>query len=315
MRGFIAAIERSFGVVARRGHPRAAGRGVRSAAVGPIIPLRGAWVGQTAPDDPGSASVATDGAATGACAGGEPERAVDEQETVDGVRVERDGGVATVVLDRPAAMNSMTTPTKVALLAALQDVADDAAVRCVVLTGTGRAFSVGQDLREHAQVLDSGDLSSLWSTVPTHYNPISRLLATMPKPVVAAVNGVAAGAGASFAMAADLRLVGASAGFNLAFTGIGLSADSGSTWYLPRLVGTGRAMDLLLRPARSGRRRPSPSAWPPRSSPTTRSRPGPPRWPRRWPRAPRSPTRRCGPRWRSRPRTTSTRRSPTSPTR
>ncbi|MGJ7442322.1 enoyl-CoA hydratase/isomerase family protein [Aquipuribacter sp. MA13-6] len=164
------------------------------------------------------------------------------------VRVETTGAVATVVLDRPAAMNSMTTPVKVALLAALEQVAADDAVRCVVLTGTGRAFSVGQDLREHAEVLDSGDLTSLWSTVPTHYNPISTLLASMPKPVVAAVNGVAAGAGASFAMAADLRLVGSSAGFNLAFTGIGLSADSGSTWYLPRLVGSGRAMDLLLRP-------------------------------------------------------------------
>ncbi|WP_380166137.1 enoyl-CoA hydratase/isomerase family protein [Jannaschia sp. R86511] len=164
------------------------------------------------------------------------------------VRVETAGAVATVVLDRPAAMNSMTTATKVALLAALEQVAADDTVRCVVLTGTGRAFSVGQDLREHAEVLGSGDLSSLWATVPTHYNPISTLLATMPKPVVAAVNGVAAGAGASFAMAADLRLLGASAGFNLAFTGIGLSADSGATWYLPRLVGGGRAMDLLLRP-------------------------------------------------------------------
>ncbi len=171
-----------------------------------------------------------------------------EQSSPAGVRVDVVGAVATVVLDRPGAMNSMTTPTKVALLAALEQVAADESVRCVVLTGTGRAFSVGQDLREHAEVLASGDLSSLWATVPAHYNPVSTLLATMPKPVVAAVNGVAAGAGASFAMAADLRLVAGSAGFNLAFTGIGLSADSGATWYLPRLVGTGRAMDLLLRP-------------------------------------------------------------------
>lgn len=168
------------------------------------------------------------------------------------VRTELDGAVATVVLDRPAAMNSMTTPTKQQLLAALRDVAADDAVRCVVLTGTGRAFSVGQDLKEHAEVLASGDLSSLWSTVPEHYNPVSLLLATMAKPVVASVNGVAAGAGASFAMAADVRLVAASAGFNLAFTGIGLSADSGATWYLPRLVGAGRAMDLLLRPRTVG---------------------------------------------------------------
>jgi 2-(1,2-epoxy-1,2-dihydrophenyl)acetyl-CoA isomerase len=134
------------------------------------------------------------------------------------------------------------------LLAALLEVAEDDAVRCVVLTGTGRAFCVGQDLREHAEVLARGDLDALWSTVPEHYNPISLTLATMPKPVVAAVNGVAAGAGASFAMACDLRLVAQGAGFNLAFTGIGLSADSGSTWFLPRLVGAGRATDLLLRP-------------------------------------------------------------------
>lgn len=201
-----------------------------------------------------SASVsATTGPVTGPTEDGE--RGVNQQDSPPEdapVRVVTTGAVATVVLDRPAAMNSLTTPVKVALLAALQQVAADDTVRCVVLTGTGRAFSVGQDLREHAEVLASGDLTSLWATVPEHYNPISTLLATMPKPVVAAVNGVAAGAGASFAMAADLRLVASTAGFNLAFTAVGLSADSGATWYLPRLVGTGRAMDLLLRPRTVG---------------------------------------------------------------
>ena len=164
------------------------------------------------------------------------------------VRVDRAGAVATVVLDRPEAMNALDTPTKEQLLGAVRAVAEDETVRCVVLRGNGRAFSVGQDLREHAEILVSGQLERLWATVPEHYNPVAELLATMPKPVVAAVNGVAAGAGASFAMAADVRLVAASAGFNLAFTGIGLSADSGCTWWLPRLVGHGRAMDLLLRP-------------------------------------------------------------------
>lgn len=164
------------------------------------------------------------------------------------VRVDRLGAVATVVLDRPAALNALDTATKEQLLGAVREVADDATVRCVVLRGTGRAFCVGQDLREHAEVLASGQLDRLWDTVPEHYNPVAELLATMAKPVVAAVNGVAAGAGASFAMAADIRLVAASAGFNLAFTGVGLSADSGCTWWLPRLVGHGRAMDLLLRP-------------------------------------------------------------------
>ena len=85
-------------------------------------------------------------------------------------------------------------------------------------------------------------------TVTEHYNPTAIALATMHKPVIAAVNGVAAGAGASFVFAADIRLVAASAGFNLAFTQVGLSADSGASWWLPRLVGHTRAMDLLLNP-------------------------------------------------------------------
>jgi 2-(1,2-epoxy-1,2-dihydrophenyl)acetyl-CoA isomerase len=168
-----------------------------------------------------------------------------------GVAVERAGGVATVVLDRAAAMNALDTATKVALREAVRGVAADETVRCVVLTGRGRAFCVGQDLREHAALLRSGD-PSVWRTVEDHYNPVAEALATMPKPVVAAVNGVAAGAGAAFAMAADIRLVAASAGFNLAFAAVGLSADSGSSWWLPRLVGVGRALDLLLRPRTVG---------------------------------------------------------------
>src|SRR3954447_9595762 len=156
-------------------------------------------------------------------------------------------GVATLTLNRPDAMNSLDGATKEALLAAAQQVADDQAVRCVVLTGTGRAFCVGQDLREHVRLLGEG-AAALWTTVPEHYNPIALALATMPKPVVAAVNGVAAGAGAAFTFAADVRLVAESAGFNLAFTGIALSADSGSSWWLPRLVGVAKAKELLLMP-------------------------------------------------------------------
>lgn len=163
------------------------------------------------------------------------------------VVVERAAGVATVRFNRPEAMNSLDTPTKVALLEALQDVASDPGVRCVVLTGSGRAFCVGQDLKEHIKLLQAED-QSLWRTVPEHYNPIVTLLATMDKPVIAAVNGVAAGAGAAFAMAADLRIVADTAGFNLAFVGIALSCDSGSSWSLPRLVGTAKAKELLLLP-------------------------------------------------------------------
>ena len=115
------------------------------------------------------------------------------------VVIERDGGVATVRFNRPDAMNSLSVATKEALLAALTEVAEDHDVRCVVLTGTGRAFCVGQDLREHVGLL-KGEDPSLWETVPRHYNPVVELLATMDKPVVAAINGVAAGAGAAFAM-------------------------------------------------------------------------------------------------------------------
>ena len=156
-------------------------------------------------------------------------------------------GVATVTFNRPEAMNAMDTPSKTLLLAALRQVADDPAVRCVVLTGLGRAFCVGQDLREHISLLSSRD-PSLWSTVPEHYNPIIELLSTMNKPVIAAINGIAAGAGASFAFAADLRIIVDTGGFNLAFAGIALSCDSGASWTLPRLIGTARAKELLMFP-------------------------------------------------------------------
>lgn len=167
------------------------------------------------------------------------------------VVVTDEGGVRTIRLDRPEAMNALDLATKQALKDAVLAAADDEQVRCVVLTGTGRAFCVGQDLREHVGMLQAGD-DHLGRTVPEHYNPIAHALATMPKPVVAAVNGVAAGAGASFTFAADLRLVAASAGFNLAFTGIALSADSGASWWLPRLVGVAKAKELLLQPRTVG---------------------------------------------------------------
>ncbi|MFX0538305.1 enoyl-CoA hydratase-related protein [Ornithinimicrobium sp. Y1847] len=160
-------------------------------------------------------------------------------------------GVCTITLSRPEAMNSLDVATKEALLAALREAASDDAVRCVVLTGSGRAFCVGQDLKEHVGLL-AQDAEALWRTVSEHYNPIVELIATMDKPVVAAVNGVAAGAGAAFAFAADLRYVAESAGFNLAFTGIGLSCDSGTSWTLPRLIGPAKAKELLLFPRTVG---------------------------------------------------------------
>lgn len=155
-------------------------------------------------------------------------------------------GVATVRLNRPEAMNALDLATKESLLATLQDLAADTQVRAVVLTGTGKAFCVGQDLKEHVAQLRGGE--PLSSTVESHYNPIVTLLLTMDKPVIAAVNGVAAGAGASLAFAADARIVADTAGFNTSFAAIGLSSDTGSSWTLPRLIGYPAARELLMFP-------------------------------------------------------------------
>ena len=156
-------------------------------------------------------------------------------------------GVRTITMNRPQAMNGLNVEIKEALLEAVTEAAADESVRAVVLTGTGRGFCVGQDLKEHLQLLESGDPTPL-RTVELHYNPIVTALATMPKPVVAAVNGVAAGAGASLALACDFRIVASSAGFNFAFAGVALSCDTGVSWTLPRIVGTARAIDLLYFP-------------------------------------------------------------------
>jgi 2-(1,2-epoxy-1,2-dihydrophenyl)acetyl-CoA isomerase len=157
-------------------------------------------------------------------------------------------GVATIRLDRPEAMNSLDIATKEQLRDTVQRAAEDPDARCVVLTGTGRAFCTGQDLKEHIQLLQSGSSDELFTTVERHYNPTVLALATMEKPVIAAVNGVAAGAGASLALACDMRIVADTAGFNLAFANVALSCDTGSSWTLQRLVGPARALELLYFP-------------------------------------------------------------------
>ncbi|GAA1589840.1 MULTISPECIES: enoyl-CoA hydratase/isomerase family protein [Streptomyces] len=170
----------------------------------------------------------------------------------DSVLYDVTDGLATITINRPDAMNAMNTEAKVALRDAVRAAADDAAVRAVLLTAAGdRAFCVGQDLKEHVQNLqaDRETGSSLtMTTVSEHYNPIVRALAEMPKPVVAGVNGVAAGAGFGFALAADFRVVSETASFNTSFAGVALTADSGVSWTLPRLIGASRAADLLLFP-------------------------------------------------------------------
>jgi 2-(1,2-epoxy-1,2-dihydrophenyl)acetyl-CoA isomerase len=160
--------------------------------------------------------------------------------------VRREGAATWVTLDRPDALNALDGPTKEALVVALREAAEDPAVRAVALTGAGRAFCVGQDLRELEQAYREGRVPDLADALERHYVPICRLLAEMPKPTVAVVNGVAAGAGVSLALACDLRLASEAARWRLAFSGIALVPDAGSTWHLPRLVGLSRAMEIAL---------------------------------------------------------------------
>ncbi|MFF0185378.1 enoyl-CoA hydratase/isomerase family protein [Streptomyces sp. NPDC005244] len=170
----------------------------------------------------------------------------------DTVLYEVSDGLATITLNRPEAMNAMNTGTKVALRDAAQEAAADEGVRAILLTAAGdRAFCVGQDLKEHIGLLAADRQSGAgrtMSTVREHYNPIVRALTGAAKPVVAGVNGVAAGAGFGFALAADYRVVADTAAFNTSFAGVALTADSGVSWTLPRVVGPSRAADLLLFP-------------------------------------------------------------------
>ncbi|MEU3857731.1 enoyl-CoA hydratase-related protein [Streptomyces sp. NPDC028722] len=170
----------------------------------------------------------------------------------DTVLYEVSDGLATITLNRPEAMNALNIATKTALREAAESAASDTAVRAILLTAAGdRAFCVGQDLKEHIGLL-AGDRETgsgqTMSTVREHYNPIVRALAGAPKPVVAAVNGVAAGAGFGFALAADHRVVADTAAFNTSFAGVALTADSGISWTLSRVIGPSRATDLLLFP-------------------------------------------------------------------
>ncbi|OIJ64849.1 enoyl-CoA hydratase/isomerase family protein [Streptomyces mangrovisoli] len=170
----------------------------------------------------------------------------------DTVLYEVSDGLATITLNRPEAMNALNIATKVALRDAVESAAADGAVRAILLTAAGdRAFCVGQDLKEHIGLLaadrEAGEGQTM-RTVKEHYNPIVRALVGAQKPVVAGVNGVAAGAGLGFALAADYRVVADTAAFNTSFAGVALTADSGVSWTLPRVVGPGRAADLLLFP-------------------------------------------------------------------
>jgi 2-(1,2-epoxy-1,2-dihydrophenyl)acetyl-CoA isomerase len=154
-------------------------------------------------------------------------------------------GVVTITLNRPDKLNAFTDEMLAALGEALKAAERDPATRCVVLTGAGRGFSAGQDLSS-VRDRDAGGGMSFREHLEKTYNPIIQRLRTMEKPVIGAINGVAAGAGASVALACDLRVCAESASFVQAFIGVGLVPDSGSTWFMTHLVGYPRAFELAI---------------------------------------------------------------------
>lgn len=151
-------------------------------------------------------------------------------------------GVLTLTLNRSEALNSFTIEMKEALLAALKDATRDKEVRVVVLTGAGRAFSAGQDLKER-QAPGAADLGT---ELRTRYNPIILAMRRLEKPIIGAINGVTAGAGISVALACDIRIAAESASFIEVFGRVGLVPDTGSTWFLPRLVGYAKAAEMIF---------------------------------------------------------------------
>jgi 2-(1,2-epoxy-1,2-dihydrophenyl)acetyl-CoA isomerase len=151
-------------------------------------------------------------------------------------------GVVTLTLNRPDALNSFTVEMKDALLAAIKDAARDKSVRVVILTGAGRAFSAGQDLKER----QGPDVNDLGTELRQRYNPIILAMRRLEKPIIGAINGVAAGAGISVALACDILIASDKASFMEAFGRVGLVPDTGSSWFLPRLVGPARAAEMMF---------------------------------------------------------------------
>jgi 2-(1,2-epoxy-1,2-dihydrophenyl)acetyl-CoA isomerase len=156
------------------------------------------------------------------------------RETADGVLI--------LTLNRPEALNSFTVEMKDDLLKALKDTARDREVRAILLTGAGRAFSAGQDLKER----QGADVADLGTELRLRYNPIILAMRRLEKPIVGAINGVAAGAGISIALACDIIIAAENATFIEAFSRVGLVPDTGSTWFLPRLVGNARAAEMFF---------------------------------------------------------------------
>ena len=165
------------------------------------------------------------------------------------IQIEQLGAVRLLRLTRPEALNAFTAARLTQLRQALEAAAEDGSVRCVLITGAGRAFSAGQDLSD-PHVAPSREAGAapkdIGHMLDHYYIPVALRLRSMPVPVVAAVNGVAAGAGANMAFGCDVVLAAESAGFLQAFSKIGLIPDCGGTWLLPRLVGRAKALEMAL---------------------------------------------------------------------
>jgi len=161
------------------------------------------------------------------------------------ILVSRDAGVLSLTLNRPDKLNAFNPEMHRLLREALEEARDEPGVRAVLLTGSGRGFCAGQDLSERNVGADAAPID-LSVSLGSNYNPLVRRLRALPKPVVCAVNGVAAGAGANIALACDIVLAARSASFVQSFSRLGLVPDSGGTYFLPRLVGSARAMGLAL---------------------------------------------------------------------
>lgn len=164
----------------------------------------------------------------------------------ENILFQSDGGIARITLNRPDRLNSFTLAMHTELRDALDTIAADKSVRVLLITGAGRGFCAGQDLADRGAVADGDTPVDLGDTVLNWWAPLVASLRNLPMPVVTAVNGVAAGAGANIALAGDIVLATQSASFIQPFCKLGLIPDTGGTWILPRLVGTARAMGLAL---------------------------------------------------------------------
>jgi len=157
-----------------------------------------------------------------------------------------DGAVATITLNRPQRLNAFNLALHEALRTAFDRIEQDRDIRALIITGAGRAFSAGQDLGDRAAAFDAGTPPDLGDLLERHYNRLILRIAALPIPVIAAVNGMAFGAGAALAIACDVTLAAASSQFVFGFGRVGLGPDAGTSWFLPHRVGPGRALALTL---------------------------------------------------------------------